>query len=75
MALENFNKTFTFTKEQYAAIRLGVDIASRVLDQASPDDETPLQLSVMEMLQLAGEEIMGKLRGSQPAQPAAQPKK
>lgn len=59
--MEALNKAFTLTQAQYNAAVLGHRVLGKALAQASPEDETPLQLSVMEVLQIVGEELMGKL--------------
>lgn len=60
--MDALNKTFTFTQAQYNGLVFGHRVIGKAIDQASPEDETPLQLSVMEVLQIVGEELMGKLQ-------------
>lgn len=76
MDLEQYNKTFTFTQEQYEGTKMVYDVVGRVLAEASPEDETPLAVSVMEILSLIGREVMSRVGGkSSSPQAPAQPKK
>lgn len=55
------NKSLKLTPAQRKAARFAVDIASDLLDQASDEDETPLEITVMEALEVAGQRLAGKL--------------
>lgn len=60
--MDALNKTFTFSQAQYNGLLFTHNVLGKALAQASPEDETPLSLSVMEVLQIVGEELMGKLQ-------------
>ena len=67
MFLDNSVK---LTQAQYEMAVLINDSLAKILAQASPTDETPLVISLGEVLELAGQELLGKLgKNSQPAQP------
>lgn len=63
MMLEFLGKGVKMTAEQLAFAKYVHTVTGKILDQASEDDESPLEISLGEVAQLAGEEIMGKLRG------------
>lgn len=67
MFLDNSVK---LTQAQYEMAVLINDSLAKILAQASPTDETPLVISLGEVLELAGQELLGKLgKNSPPAQP------
>lgn len=67
MFLDN---SITLTKAQYEMAVLINDSLAKILTQASPNDDTPLTISLGEVLELAGQELLGKLgKNSQPAPP------
>lgn len=61
MALEFLGKAVTLNEKQYNGMVFVHSLLGEMIDQASPTDETPLSLSVMESLEVIGGALMGKL--------------
>lgn len=52
------DKQLKFSKAQYNAAVYAHRVVGKLLLQAGPSDETPLSISLGEVLQVAGEELM-----------------
>lgn len=53
----------TVTKEQYNGLLFLHKIAGKILQQASPTDETPFVVTGPEFLQIIGEELVSGFSG------------
>lgn len=61
MALEFLTKSVALNQKQYDGLVFVHALIGEAIAQASPEDETPLSLSVMELLEITGGALVGKL--------------
>lgn len=56
--LNSLNKSFTLSQTQFNGLVFGHRLVGKMIEQASPEDDTPLALNIMEVLHIVGEEVM-----------------
>lgn len=55
------NNGITLTQNQYKAAMLAHVALGDILQQASPEDDTPLRITVGEVLEVVGKQLMRQL--------------
>lgn len=58
------NKSLTLTATQYKAAKFAVEVANDLLAHAAPTDETPLTVTLGEVLEVAGKRLAGAALGN-----------